>query len=240
MVVSRFIEAVKQIKAMGISLLIAESNLASASRVADRLYAIDRGEIIFDGSPQGVFARRGHHEDPRLAALPIRRRRAGEDMGGMVPGHEPLAALALEDIGGHERGHRDISPQLREDVLRAGDQAVSPVTRACTSPRLKRISPLPLKMASQDCRTASQPSSIAQPGCTQRTCSPCAHTRVHLGEVRASNARRNARGFLDLRRLVVRRHVGHETITRPPRARRAAARGWRRGRVPRRRGRSPA
>jgi branched-chain amino acid transport system ATP-binding protein len=54
-VVSRFIEAVKQIKAMGISLLIAESNLTSASRVADRLYAIDRGEIIYDGSPQRVF-----------------------------------------------------------------------------------------------------------------------------------------------------------------------------------------
>jgi len=54
-VVSRFIEAVKQIKAMGISLLIAESNIASASRVADRLYAIDRGEIIYDGSPQRVF-----------------------------------------------------------------------------------------------------------------------------------------------------------------------------------------
>lgn len=54
-VVTRFIEAVKQIKAMGISLLIAESNLASASRVADRLYAIDRGEIIYDGSPQRVF-----------------------------------------------------------------------------------------------------------------------------------------------------------------------------------------
>ena len=54
-VVTRFIEAVKQIKAMGISLLIAESNLASASRVADRLYAIDRGEIIYDGGPQRVF-----------------------------------------------------------------------------------------------------------------------------------------------------------------------------------------
>jgi branched-chain amino acid transport system ATP-binding protein len=54
-VVSRFIEAVKQIKAMGISLLIAESNLASASRVADRLYAIDRGEIVYEGSPQRIF-----------------------------------------------------------------------------------------------------------------------------------------------------------------------------------------
>jgi branched-chain amino acid transport system ATP-binding protein len=50
-VVSRLIEAVKQIKAMGISLLIAESNLANATRVADRLYAIDRGEIIFAGRP---------------------------------------------------------------------------------------------------------------------------------------------------------------------------------------------
>ncbi len=50
-VVSRFIEAVKGVKAMGISLLIAESNLVNATRIADRLYAIDRGEIIFEGAP---------------------------------------------------------------------------------------------------------------------------------------------------------------------------------------------
>jgi branched-chain amino acid transport system ATP-binding protein len=54
-VVTRFIDAVKKIKAMGISLLIAESNLMTAVRIADRLYAIDRGEIIFEGSPQAVF-----------------------------------------------------------------------------------------------------------------------------------------------------------------------------------------
>jgi branched-chain amino acid transport system ATP-binding protein len=54
-VVTRFIEAVKAIKGMGISLLIAESNLVNATRVADRLYAIDRGEIIFHGEPQAVF-----------------------------------------------------------------------------------------------------------------------------------------------------------------------------------------
>jgi len=53
-VVTRFIEAVKKIKAMGISLLIAESNLATAVRIADRLYAIDRGEIIFEGGPASV------------------------------------------------------------------------------------------------------------------------------------------------------------------------------------------
>jgi branched-chain amino acid transport system ATP-binding protein len=54
-VVSRFIEAVKKVKEMGVSLLIAESNLMTASRVADRLYAIDRGEIIFEGEPRRAF-----------------------------------------------------------------------------------------------------------------------------------------------------------------------------------------
>jgi branched-chain amino acid transport system ATP-binding protein len=54
-IVSRFVEAAKRIKAMGVSLLIAESNLMTASRVADRLYAIDRGEIIFDGPPRRAF-----------------------------------------------------------------------------------------------------------------------------------------------------------------------------------------
>ena len=54
-VVTRFIEAVRAIKAMGISVLIAESNLANAARVCDRLYAIDRGEIIFEGRPEDVF-----------------------------------------------------------------------------------------------------------------------------------------------------------------------------------------
>jgi ABC-type branched-subunit amino acid transport system ATPase component len=55
-VVNRFAEVVKQIKAMGISVLIAESNLVNAAKVADRLYAIDRGEIIFTGEPKAVFA----------------------------------------------------------------------------------------------------------------------------------------------------------------------------------------
>ncbi|MGH7356518.1 MAG: ABC transporter ATP-binding protein [Candidatus Rokuibacteriota bacterium] len=54
-VVTRFIEAVKQIKAMGVSVLIAESSVVNATRVADRLYAIDRGEIIFHGAPADVF-----------------------------------------------------------------------------------------------------------------------------------------------------------------------------------------
>jgi branched-chain amino acid transport system ATP-binding protein len=54
-VVTRLIEAVRKIKEMKISVLIAESNLANASRVADRLYAIDRGEIIYQGDPRLVL-----------------------------------------------------------------------------------------------------------------------------------------------------------------------------------------
>jgi len=55
-VVTRFIDAVNKIKAMGISLLIAESNLMTAIRIADRLYAIDRGEIVFHGTPREALA----------------------------------------------------------------------------------------------------------------------------------------------------------------------------------------
>ena len=53
-VVTRLIEAVQRIKELKISVLIAESNLANATRVADRLYAIDRGEIIYHGDPRLV------------------------------------------------------------------------------------------------------------------------------------------------------------------------------------------
>jgi branched-chain amino acid transport system ATP-binding protein len=55
-VVTRFVDAAQKIKAMGISLLIAESNVTNAARVADRLYAIDRGEILYEGPPRDALA----------------------------------------------------------------------------------------------------------------------------------------------------------------------------------------
>jgi branched-chain amino acid transport system ATP-binding protein len=55
-VVKRFREAVLTIKAMGISLLIAESNLVNAAAIADRLYVVDRGEILFSGTAQQALA----------------------------------------------------------------------------------------------------------------------------------------------------------------------------------------
>jgi branched-chain amino acid transport system ATP-binding protein len=55
-VVKRFREAVLTIKRMGIALLLAESNLMSAAAIADRLYVVDRGEIVFQGTPQQALA----------------------------------------------------------------------------------------------------------------------------------------------------------------------------------------
>ncbi len=55
-VVNRFTEAVLKIKALGVSILMAESHLAAATRIGDRLYAIDRGEIIFHGPPKDALA----------------------------------------------------------------------------------------------------------------------------------------------------------------------------------------
>src|SRR6266852_8117179 len=55
-VVKRFREAGMTIKAMGVALLIAESNLMSAAAIADRLYVVDRGEIVFQGTPQQALA----------------------------------------------------------------------------------------------------------------------------------------------------------------------------------------
>jgi branched-chain amino acid transport system ATP-binding protein len=54
-IVNRFTEAVMKIKALGVSILMAESHLAAASRIGDRLYAIDRGEIIFEGAPRDAL-----------------------------------------------------------------------------------------------------------------------------------------------------------------------------------------
>jgi len=55
-VVKRFRDAVMMIKGMGISILIAESNLTNASAIADRLYVVDRGDIIFQGTPKEAMA----------------------------------------------------------------------------------------------------------------------------------------------------------------------------------------
>ncbi|MFQ5710155.1 MAG: ABC transporter ATP-binding protein [Candidatus Geothermarchaeales archaeon] len=53
--VARFAGGLEKIHEMGISMLVAESNIALAEKLANRLYAIDRGEIIYEGDPKKVY-----------------------------------------------------------------------------------------------------------------------------------------------------------------------------------------
>ena len=56
LVVKAFSEAMENIKEnFGVSILLAESNVHNASRVAERSYIIDRGEIIFEGDPSKIL-----------------------------------------------------------------------------------------------------------------------------------------------------------------------------------------
>lgn len=54
LVVRHFSDAMGRIRDMGISILLAESNLANTARVADRAYVVERGEAIFQGTPQEI------------------------------------------------------------------------------------------------------------------------------------------------------------------------------------------
>jgi len=51
-VVRRFYDSIKKIKEKGISILIAESNIIHVPKLADRVFVIERGEIIFEGTPE--------------------------------------------------------------------------------------------------------------------------------------------------------------------------------------------
>ncbi len=54
-VTKHFYESIKKIRDRGISILIAESNLLHASKLADRIFVIERGEVIFEGCPEEVL-----------------------------------------------------------------------------------------------------------------------------------------------------------------------------------------
>jgi branched-chain amino acid transport system ATP-binding protein len=54
-ITKHFYESIKKIRDRGISILIAESNLLHASKLADRIFIMERGEIIFEGYPEEVL-----------------------------------------------------------------------------------------------------------------------------------------------------------------------------------------
>lgn len=53
--VERLVQKLNEIKSMGVSMLVAESNLSLVPEFAERLYVIERGEIIYEGEPKEVY-----------------------------------------------------------------------------------------------------------------------------------------------------------------------------------------
>jgi branched-chain amino acid transport system ATP-binding protein len=56
MIVDRVTDLVRELNADGITALLVEQNLAVAMELADRIYVIDQGEIVFEGTPDELEA----------------------------------------------------------------------------------------------------------------------------------------------------------------------------------------
>lgn len=63
LVVNHFMEALRQIRKLGVTILLGESNVRIVSKVTERTYIIERGEIIFEGHPREIL------ENERLLKL---------------------------------------------------------------------------------------------------------------------------------------------------------------------------
>ena len=63
LVVNHFMEALNQIRKLGVTILLGESNVRIVSQITERTYIIERGEIIFEGHPREIL------ENERLLKL---------------------------------------------------------------------------------------------------------------------------------------------------------------------------
>jgi branched-chain amino acid transport system ATP-binding protein len=59
MVVSAVMQTISQLKAQRVSMLLVEQNAEMALQLADRVYVIDHGSVVFEGSPAGLRADAG-------------------------------------------------------------------------------------------------------------------------------------------------------------------------------------
>ena len=55
LVVTHFTEALQQIRELGITILLGESNIHVARLLTDKVYIVERGEIYFEGSPKEIM-----------------------------------------------------------------------------------------------------------------------------------------------------------------------------------------
>jgi branched-chain amino acid transport system ATP-binding protein len=62
-IVERLKGYIREINERGIAVLIAESNVTHVPEIVDRLYAIERGEIVASGDPEALA------DDPEVQEL---------------------------------------------------------------------------------------------------------------------------------------------------------------------------
>lgn len=55
-VVERFKDAINMIKEQGIGVAVAESNVLLATKIAERIYVLERGEVVFEGSADELLS----------------------------------------------------------------------------------------------------------------------------------------------------------------------------------------
>ncbi len=55
LVVNHFMEALSQIRKLGVTILLGESNVRIVSQATERTYIVERGEIIFEGHPREIL-----------------------------------------------------------------------------------------------------------------------------------------------------------------------------------------
>jgi branched-chain amino acid transport system ATP-binding protein len=55
LVVNHFMEALRQIRKLGVTILLGESNVRIVSQVTERTYIVERGEMIFEGHPREIL-----------------------------------------------------------------------------------------------------------------------------------------------------------------------------------------
>ena len=55
LVVTHFIKALQQVRELGITILLGESNIHIARLLTDKVFIIERGEIYFEGSPKEIL-----------------------------------------------------------------------------------------------------------------------------------------------------------------------------------------
>jgi branched-chain amino acid transport system ATP-binding protein len=51
---ARFADRIKKIRELGVSIITAESNIVNASKIADSIYVMERGEVIYRGDVKEI------------------------------------------------------------------------------------------------------------------------------------------------------------------------------------------